>query len=604
MASIFGFTINRKEREKDRVELSVDNSSTSMSLHVTSSFANQQLIVDDNMISNFGHIKIYRDMANSAEIDLAVDEIVNSIVAVDTEEDILRMSIDDETFGKSELVHKKILKEWQYLYNIMDADLNLHDWLRSWYIESVLYLYLVLSEDKKSIVNVVMLDSTKLKHIIESDTGKEYFLYMVGSKTTNSYGVYSESQKGFKIERDAIVSVDSGVYRYVGDRKIPVSMLHKAIKPFNQLKLLEDSSVVYRVVRAPEKRAFYIGVGDMPDHKARGYISDIMQSYRRKATYDSSSGTFSTGNDLQTMMEDYWLPRRDDGKNTEIQVLPGASNVADVTDIEYFKQKLFRSLNIPMSRFVSENSAASMFGRSTETNREEIKFDSFINKIRLRFSDVFLEILMRQCHLSGTVSVEDFEKNKYGIRFEYNKVNYFSELKKMEILTERMNLVSTISGVKEGFIPNDWIYREVLMLNDQEVDEIKEMLAKEKQLSDAQNSSSDDSDASSEDSEDSGAGGDFYDTSAFDQGGEEQTKDTEQEEQENSSNISSLIKNITALNDIEADEKTNFISNLIQIKSTSNASTKAGIASFINKNFSKISDSDIKTIASLIGDTK
>lgn len=592
---IFGFTLGKEEQKINDEIVDAQTGYGQLSLHVSSSFANQQLIVDDNLMESFGHINVYREMATSAEIDFAVDEIVNSIVATDSEEDILEVEIDHRAFGKSELVINKVVKEWKYLYNVMDLNTQLHEWIRTWYIDGLIYLYLVYDKKQKSIVNCIQLESSKIKHVIE-DSGEEYYLYITDNKKQSSFGVYQEKLNGYKILKDSIIFIDSGIYRYISGNNIPVSMLHKAIKPFNQLKLLEDSSVVYRVVRAPEKRAFYIGVGDMPDHKARGYIAEIQQSYRKKMTYNSASGTFSTQNDLQTMMEDYWLPRRDDGKNTEIQILPGASNVADVTDIEYFKQKLYRSLNIPMSRFVSESTAATVFGRSSETNREEIKFDSFINKLRSRLNEIFHQALMSQCVLAGICTREEYLESKYFIRFKYNKVSYFTELKKMEIWTERFNMVSTISGIKEGFIPNMWIYKEILNLSDDEIIQIKKMLAVEK--AEMAEPSSDEGETESDDmsqSEENPENSDFFDTSAF--------ADAETgEDSEESKNISSMIKDIMSLNDIPDEEKTEFISNLIKANNgKASRDVKASIASLINKNSDKMTDSSIQTISKLIG---
>ena len=592
---IFGFTLGKEEQKINDEIVDAQTGYGQLSLHVSSSFANQQLIVDDNLMKSFGHINVYREMATSAEIDFAVDEIVNSIVATDSEEDILEVEIDHRAFGKSELVRNKIVKEWKYLYNVMDLNTQLHEWIRTWYIDGLIYLYLVYDKKQKSIVNCIQLESSKIKHVIE-DSGEEYYLYITDNKKQSSFGVYQEKLNGYKILKDSIIFIDSGIYRYIAGNNIPVSMLHKAIKPFNQLKLLEDSSVVYRVVRAPEKRAFYIGVGDMPDHKARGYIAEIQQSYRKKMTYNSASGTFSTQNDLQTMMEDYWLPRRDDGKNTEIQILPGASNVADVTDIEYFKQKLYRSLNIPMSRFVSESTAATVFGRSSETNREEIKFDSFINKLRSRLNEIFHQALMSQCVLAGICTKEEYLESKYFIRFKYNKVSYFTELKKMEIWTERFNMVSTISGIKEGFIPNMWIYKEILNLSDDEIIQIKKMLAVEKaemsEFNPDENSAESDNMSPSEENPENS---DFFDTSAF--------ADAETgEDSEESKNISSMIKDIMSLNDIPDEEKTDFISNLIKANNGKvTRDVKASIASLINKNSDKMTDSSIQTISKLIG---
>lgn len=592
---IFGFTLGKEEQKINDEIVDAQTGYGQLSLHVSSSFANQQLIVDDNLMKSFGHINVYREMATSAEIDFAVDEIVNSIVATDSEEDILEVEIDHRAFGKSELVRNKIVKEWKYLYNVVDLNTQLHEWIRTWYIDGLIYLYLVYDKKQKSIVNCIQLESSKIKHVIE-DSGEEYYLYITDNKKQSSFGVYQEKLNGYKILKDSIIFIDSGIYRYISGNNIPVSMLHKAIKPFNQLKLLEDSSVVYRVVRAPEKRAFYIGVGDMPDHKARGYIAEIQQSYRKKMTYNSASGTFSTQNDLQTMMEDYWLPRRDDGKNTEIQILPGASNVADVTDIEYFKQKLYRSLNIPMSRFVSESTAATVFGRSSETNREEIKFDSFINKLRSRLNEIFHQALMSQCVLAGICTKEEYLESKYFIRFKYNKVSYFTELKKMEIWTERFNMVSTISGIKEGFIPNMWIYKEILNLSDDEIIQIKKMLAVEK--AEMSESNPDENSAESDNmsqSEENPENSDFFDTSAF--------ADAETgEDSEESKNISSMIKDIMSLNDIPDEEKTDFISNLIKANNGKvTRDVKASIASLINKNSDKMTDSSIQTISKLIG---
>jgi hypothetical protein len=594
---IFGFSLGKEEQVKDEI-VAGETSYSQLSLHVSSSFANQQLIVDDNMMKSFGHVPIYREMALSAEIDFAVDEIVNSIVATDSEDDILEVEIDHNAFGKSQLIQNKILKEWKYLYNVMDISTQMQEWIRNWYIDGLLYLYLVYDKNKKSIVGCIQLESTKIKHVIE-DSGEEYYIYITDNKKQSSFGIYQEKLNGYKILKDSIIFIDSGIYRYISGNNIPVSMLHKAIKPFNQLKLLEDSSVVYRVVRAPEKRAFYIGVGDMPDHKARGYIAEIQQSYRKKMTYNSASGTFSTQNDLQTMMEDYWLPRRDDGKNTEIQVLPGASNVADVTDIEYFKQKLYRSLNIPMSRFVSESTAASVFGRSSETNREEIKFDSFINKLRTRLNVVFHQALMSQCVLSGICTKEEYKESQYFIRFKYNKIGYFSELKKMEIWNERFNMVSTISGIKENFIPDMWIYREVMNLTDQEIVEIKTMLKQQQEeLASASGENSDDGggeEPMGDEQPSDEASGDFFDTSAF---GDEAAQEDGQE----SSGISAMIKDIMSLKDIPDDEKSDFISNLISIKTKSSDSkkSKSKIASLINKSSSSLSDETVKTISDLI----
>ncbi len=481
---LFGFEIKRAKTASDKKQLPsivppVDDDGAG---YVTASGSHygQYLNLDgDESKDNNQLIIKYRGVAMHPEVDAAIEDIVNeSITGSEMESSV---DITMEKVDTSDAIKKQIKEEFDQVVSMLKFNDLGHDIFRRWYVDGRIYFHLVVNESnlKAGIVEVRPIDAAKIRkvkqvkkkkdpvtgaHIIESV--KEFYIYQdkPGAQT-----------QGIKLTTDAISYTTSGLLD--NSRKKVISYLHKALKPINQLRMMEDSLVIYRLARAPERRMFYIDVGNMPRGKAEQYMKDIMAKYRNKLVYDAQTGELKDDRKHMSMLEDFWLPRREGGRGTEISTLPGGENLGQIDDIIYFQKRLYRSLNVPINRL--EQEAQFSLGRTTEVSRDELKFQKFIDRLRMRFSNVFLEILKKQLMLKGIITEEDWNSWKEDITIDYVRDNHFTELKDTELIRERMETMDQVQQYVGEYFSKEWVMRNVLRLSDEDMKNMKDQMSDE-----------------------------------------------------------------------------------------------------------------------------
>jgi hypothetical protein len=432
----------------------------------------------------------YREMSMVPEVDMAIDDIVNEVITQEPETEPVELILDDipEIPDK---VKKIFIEEFKEVLNLLEFNQLSYEVFRRWYVDGRLYYHVIIDEQQQSlgIQELRYIDPRKIRKVREvrrkklqdnqtaNQTSKEYYIYNDKgfAKTSGNSSIPTNSIGGLKIAKDSIVQCTSGITSLNGD--LVQSYLHKAIKPLNQLRSMEDSLVIYRISRAPERRIFYIDVGNLPKMKAEQYLRDIMTKFKNKLVYDSSTGEIRDDRKFMTMLEDFWLPRREGGKGTEITTLPGGQNLGQMDDVLYFQQNLYKALNVPISRLDPDSQFG--FGRATEITRDEVKFAKFINRLRIKFSTLFAKILERQLILKGTITPDEWEMIKNRIRFKFAQDNYFAELKEAEILNNRLAALQQIDAFAGKYYSHDWIRRKVLMQSDEEIQEIDEQILAE-----------------------------------------------------------------------------------------------------------------------------
>ena len=432
-------------------------------------------------------IRKYRDIAMMADIDTAIDDIVNDSIANLDDEDPVKLDLDEVDLSKN--IKKLVEEEFQNVLNMLDFNLRAQDYFRHWYIDGRLYFHKVVDTAnlKKGIVDVRYIDPRKIKKMREilkekdQKTGvefikdiKEYFIYnergLIPNKTfTPAASLSSTAGATMRIEKDSICFVPSGLKDM--DRNMPLSYLHKAIRPANQLRMMENAAVIYRITRAPERRVFYVDVGNLPKIKAEQYLKGIMNQYRNKVVYDSQTGEIRDDKKFMSMLEDFWLPRREGGRGTEIDTLPGGQGLGEMGDIEYFQRKLYQALNVPMSRL--EQQTGLNFGRAAEINRDEWKFTKFIAKLRRRFSLLFDDLLKTQLILKGIITEADWEKIKYNIKYVYATDAFYTESKEQQILQSRVEILQGVAPFIGTMYSKEYVQQNILKLSDDEIEEIK-----------------------------------------------------------------------------------------------------------------------------------
>ena len=413
----------------------------------------------------------YRGMAEHPECDAAIEDIINESIVTSELEASVSVNLDKvETTDK---IKKTITEEFNNVISMLSFEEYGHEIFRSWYVDGRLYHHLVVNESnmKAGIQEVRPIDATKVRKVKEVQYKKDA---KTGAKIvdkTNDFYIYQEragANNGIKLTPDSISYVTSGLLD--NSKKRVLSYLQKAMKPVNQLRMMEDSLVIYRMARAPERRIFYIDVGNMPKGKAEQHLKDIMARYRNKIVYDANSGEVKDGRKHMSMLEDFWLPRREGGRGTEISTLPGGENLGQIDDIIYFQKKLYRSLNVPMNRLEQENQFS--LGRSTEINRDEVKFQKFIDRLRRKFSQLFLGILKKQLIMKGICTDQDWNDWKNQIQVDYTRDNHFSELKDAELLRERLQTMDQISSYVGEYFSREWVMKNVMMFNAEDIEEM------------------------------------------------------------------------------------------------------------------------------------
>ena len=428
-------------------------------------------------------IKRYREISQHPECDMAVEDIINEVIVSDERDTSVSVSLDK--LNISENIKTKIRDEFDEVMRLMNFDEKGHDIFRRWYIDGRIYFHKVIDpkSPRKGLTEIRYIDPRKIKKVRE--VAKKRDVKGKGIEiieTTAEWFVYNEkgvsggtSNAGLKISADSICYVTSGVIDQT--KNMVMGHLHKAIKPVNQLRMIEDAVVIYRIVRAPERRIFYVDVGNLPKVKAESYLRDVMARYRNKLVYDASTGEIRDDRKHMSMLEDFWLPRREGAKGTEVTTLPGGQNLGEISDVQYFQKKLYKSLNVPISRMESENGFN--MGRAAEITRDELKFTKFVARLRKRFASLFNDILKTQLVLKGIITIEDWTKIKEHIQYDYLKDGYFSELKNAEMLKERLSLANEISPYIGKYFSVNYIRKNVLRQSDEDIIEIDNEIANE-----------------------------------------------------------------------------------------------------------------------------
>ena len=499
MSQLFGFKINKKEGLQGQSPIPPnqdDNVAT-----VAGGYFGTYVDVEGASRNEYELISRYRSMSLHPECDSAIDEIINEFVVSDSDDSPVEIELSNLELGTN--IKNKIRQEFNHILRLLQFDKHCHQMIRNWYIDGRMYYHKVVDLDnpKKGILELRYIDPLKLKKVrhklqkdeadkqkergsaLEFDWGEyiEYYIYnprgfgVAGLPNTTGAFDYSNTQ-GIRISADSVATCDSGLKD--PNKKITISFLHKSIKALNQLRMIEDSLVIYRMSRAPERRIFYIDVGNLPKVKAEQYLRDVMARYRNKLVYDSATGEIRDDKKHMSMLEDFWLPRREGGRGTEITTLPGGQNLGELKDVEYFKKKLYNSLNLPPSRLTDDNKAFNL-GKTTEILRDELKFAKFIGRLRKRFSELFNDMLKTQLILKGIITPEDWEDMEEHIQYDYLFDNHFNELKQMELMKERIGLVIQMDPFVGKYLSSEFVRRQVLMQTEKEYKEMDKQIKKD-----------------------------------------------------------------------------------------------------------------------------
>ena len=487
MAELFGF---RFERAKDQGSEQTFTSPTpdDGTIDVAGGgFFGQVLDTDGRERTDIDLIRRYRDISQQSECDSAIEDIVNEALVSNEADQSVSVILDRLPFPSS--IKKKIRAEYDEVLRLLNFDHKGHDIFRRWYIDGRMFYHKVIDtkDPSKGITELRWIDSTKIRKVREVQKEKnvktgvdmvkkvlEYYLFNEKG-LAGAGGGSSAPNQGLKIAHDSIAYVPSGVID--GNSGRVISYMHKAIKPVNQLRMIEDALVIYRISRAPERRIFYIDVGNLPKIKAEQYLKDVMNRYRNKLVYDASTGEIRDDRNHMSMLEDFWLPRREGGRGTEITTLPGGQNLGEIDDIVYFQRKLYRSLNVPISRLESESGFS--LGRATEITRDELKFTKFVQRIRKKFVPLFTDILKTQLLLKGIVTQQDWEMMKEHIQYDFLQDGHFTELKETELLRERIEILGQMEPYMGTFFSKDYVWKKVLRFNDAEKEEMLDQLKSE-----------------------------------------------------------------------------------------------------------------------------
>ena len=485
--NLFGFEIRRagarKAAAKNQLDSIVPPTDDDGAGYVTASgshFGQYVNLDGDESKDNVELIRQYRGVAMHPEVDAAIEDIVNEAVTIEDKGLAVKLVLDD--VEASDKIKKEIQEEFSVVLNMLKFNDLGHDIFRRFYVDGRIYHHLVVNDSnlKAGIQEIRPIDSTKIRKVKEVKTKKDPLTGAKIIEKVDEHFIYQDKPgkqvSGIKLTPDSVSYVTSGLLDE--SRKKVVSYLHKALKPINQLRMMEDSLVIYRLARAPERRIFYIDVGNMPRGKSEEYMKNIMTKYRNKLVYDANTGKLKDDRKHMSMLEDFWLPRREGGRGTEISTLPGGENLGQIDDIIYFQKRLYRSLNVPSSR-LEQDQASGLLGRSTEINRDELKFQKFIDRLRRRFSGLFLEILRKQLILKGTITNEDWEAWRNELVVDFVSDNHFAELRNAELVRERLQTLDMTQQYVGEFYSKEWVFKNVLNLSQDEMEEMKKQMAQE-----------------------------------------------------------------------------------------------------------------------------
>ena len=486
MAELFGFSITKARKVADpKQSFTTTQADDGTQTVAAGGYFGQYLDMEGTAKSEADLIRRYREVALHPECDMAIEDIVNEAIVANELRDAVRVNVVDLPYGKD--VRRKIEDEFKNVLRLLNFNTKGHDIFRRWYVDGRMYYHKIIDRDSpvKGITELKYIDPRKVKKIREirkkrPDGPVPYGLSVVDEYV--EYYVYNEkgvsgttSGVGIKIAPDTIAFCPSGMIDQ--NKNMVLSYLHKAIKPVNQLRMIEDAAVIYRIARAPERRIFKIDVGNLPKVKAEQYLRDVMARYRNKLVYDAQTGEIRDDRNYMSMLEDFWLPSREGGRGTSIETLPGGQNLGEITDIEYFRSKLYRSLNVPVSRL--ESSQGFNLGRASEITRDELKFTKFVQRLRKKFTELFNDLLRTQLILKGIISEEDWYEVRDNLQYDFLQDGHFAELKQTEMLRERLALASEMRDYIGKFYSVQYVRKNVLKQNDREIEDMDKQIKKE-----------------------------------------------------------------------------------------------------------------------------
>ena len=486
MAELFGFSITRLKKQSDpKQSFTVAPADDGTQTIAAGGYFCQYLDMEGTAKTEADLIRRYREIALHPECDLAIEDIVNEAIVANENKEAVRVNVNNLPYGKD--VRRKIEDEFKEVLRLMNFNTKGHDIFRRWYVDGRIFYQKIIDRNSttKGITELKYLDPRKIKRIREVrkkrpegvtgpnmlsvvDEFVEYYLF-------NEKGVINSTSGGIKIAPDTIAYCPSGLVDQT--KNMVLSYMHKAIKPVNQLRMIEDATVIYRIARAPERRIFKIDVGNLPKQKAEQYLRDVMARYRNKLVYDASTGEIRDDRNYMSMLEDFWLPSREGGRGTDISTLPGGQNLGEIADIEYFRSKLYRSLNVPVSRL--ESTSGFNLGRSSEITRDELKFTKFVQRLRKKFTELFNDILRTQLILKGIINEEDWQSVRDSITYDFLQDGHFAELKNTELMRERLQLANEMRDYIGKFYSVDYVRKNILKQNEREIEDIDRQIKKE-----------------------------------------------------------------------------------------------------------------------------
>jgi hypothetical protein len=488
MAELFGFSIQKAQKDAgSREKTFTDPTSDDGAIEIAGGgFFSSVLDTDGRERNELDLIRRYRDISMQSECDAAIEDIVNEGIISNLND--IPVNIDLTNLPYNDKIKNRIRVEFMEVLRLLNFNEKGHDIFRRWYIDGRMFYHKVIDnkDPQKGLTQLRFIDPSKIRKVRETKKDPDPSVNGIEMITkVDEYYIYSDkgfaasgsqgNDQGIKIAADSIVYVPSGLLDNNSGRVI--SYLHKAIKPVNQLRMIEDAIVIYRISRAPERRVFYIDVGNLPKIKAEQYLKDVMNRYRNKLVYDATTGEIRDDRNHMSMLEDFWLPRREGGRGTEISTLPGAANLGEIDDIVYFQRKLYRSLNVPISRLEAENGFS--MGRASEITRDELKFTKFVQRIRKKFTPLFTDLLKTNLLLKGIIAPEDWPRMQEHIQYDFMEDGHFAELKDAELLNDRIQTLDGIQSYIGTFFSKEYVLKKVLNMTDAEIQEMRAQMKKE-----------------------------------------------------------------------------------------------------------------------------
>ena len=480
---IFGYSISRKEPARTEKSIVPPSEDGAVDSYKASGYYGTYLDLEGGAKTEVELIKKYRDLSLNADVDMAIEDIINAGISSFESDEPVKLNLQD--VAVSDKIKKNIEQEFKFIGRKLNFRNKAHDYFRRWYIDGRLYFHKVIdtSNPKQGITDIRYIDPRKIRKIRdvqkEKDpkTGVEFIkkieeYYLFNDKGIGTLRNATIPTQGLRITKDAIAFCPSGLVDM--DTNMVLSFLHKAIKPANQLRMMENALVIYRLARAPERRIFYIDVGNLPKIKAEQYLKDIMNRYRNKLVYDADSGELRDDKKYMSMLEDFWLPRREGGKGTQIETLPGGNNLGEIADIEYFQRKLYEALNVPISRL--EQQSGLNFGRAAEISRDELKFAKFVNKLQNKFATLFLDLLKTQLLLKNIITEQDWEDIRYDIKFIFEQDAYYAESKRQEMVRSRAEILAQLDPYVDKYFSKEYLQTQIMQFTENEIAEMEKQI--------------------------------------------------------------------------------------------------------------------------------